>query len=83
MALKILDDAYRMYGATSDEGQTLLGCIQKLGKLAQPGDVSSAGQMNGLQQQMLKAMQNAQAQRAMAQQSPEAGGQKPPAPAGA
>jgi hypothetical protein len=66
MAVKVLQDALPMYGASSDEGQTILDCLRKLGKMAQPGDVSQSGQMNQLQQMMLKAAQSGQTQKAMA-----------------
>lgn len=72
MAVKVLQDALPMYGASSDEGQTILDCLRKLGKMAQPGDVSQSGQINGLQQQMLKALQSGQTQKAIA--APQAGG---------
>jgi hypothetical protein len=87
MALKVLTDALPLYGASSEEGMALLDCMRKLGKLAQPGDVSQAGQMNGLQQMMLKAAQQGQIQKQMAAQQakPPAGPGGPPggAPAGA
>jgi len=67
MAVKVLQDALPMYGASSDEGQILLECLRKLGKMAQPGDVSQSGQMNQLQQMMLKAAQQGQMQKQMAQ----------------
>ncbi len=73
MALKVLTDALPLYGASSDEGMAILDCMRKLGKLAQPGDVSQSGQMNGLQQMMLKAAQQGQIQKQMA-----AGAGKPP-----
>lgn len=82
MSLKVLTDALPLYGASSEEGQVILDCMKKLGKLAQPGDVSQAGQMNGLQQMMLKAAQAGQAQKQMAQ-PPAAGGAPPGAAPGA
>jgi hypothetical protein len=83
MAVKVLQDALPMYGASSDEGQVILDCLRKLGKMAQPGDVSQSGQVNGLQQQMLKALQSGQTQKSMA--APQAGagaapGGAPPTP---
>jgi hypothetical protein len=77
MALKVLTDALPLYGASSDEGQELLDIMKKLGKIAQPGDVSNAGQMNALQKMMLNAAQQQRTQKALAQ-SPQAGGGAPP-----
>lgn len=82
MSLKVLTDALPLYGASSEEGQVILDCMKKLGKIAQPGDVSQAGQMNGLQQMMLKAAQAAQTQKKMAM-PPGAGGAPGGAPPGA
>jgi hypothetical protein len=87
MAVKVLQDALPMYGASSEEGQVLLDCLRKLGKMAQPGDVNQSGQQNQLMQMMLKAAQAGQAQKQMA--APQAGGGAPggapptPAPAAA
>ncbi len=83
MAVKVLQDALPMYGASSEEGQVILDCLRKLGKMAQPGDVSQSGQINQLQQMMLKAAQSGQTQRAMAAQQTkgEASGGNPPVPA--
>lgn len=92
MALKVLTDALPLYGAGSEEGMEILDCMKKLGKLAQPGDVSNAGQMNALQQMMLKQAQAGQTQKSLAsasapggapagQAAPGAGA--PPAPPGA
>jgi hypothetical protein len=81
MALKVLTDALPLYGASSEEGQEILDCMKKLGKLAQPGDVSQSGMMNGLQQMMLKAAQQQKAQKAMAQ--PPQGGAPGAAPGAA
>lgn len=78
MAVKVLQDALPMYGASSDEGQTILDCLRKLGKMAQPGDVSQSGMQNGLMQQMLKAAQAGQTQKAMAAPQAGAGGGAPP-----
>lgn len=84
MAVKVLQDALPMYGASSDEGQVLLDCLRKLGKMAQPGDVNQSGQMNQLQQMMLKAQQAGKTQQALAQPKPEGGAPgAPPAPAAA
>src|SRR5277367_6807186 len=58
MAVKVLQEALPMYGASSDGGQVVLECLRKLGKLAQPGDVSQSGMQNGLMQMMLKAAQS-------------------------
>ena len=82
MAVKVLQDALPMYGASSDEGQTILDCLRKLGKMAQPGDVNQSGQQNQLMQMMLKAAQAGQQQKQMA--APQAGGAPggaPPTPA--
>jgi hypothetical protein len=73
MGLKLLQDALPMYGASSEEGQVLLDCMRKLGKLAMPGDVSQAGQMNTLQQMMLKQAQAGQQQKQLAQPQPPGG----------
>jgi hypothetical protein len=85
MAVKVLQDALPMYGASSEEGQVLLDCLRKLGKMAQPGDVNQSGQMNQLQQMMLKAAQAGKTQQQLAQPKPEGGapGGAPPAPAAA
>ena len=81
MAVKVLQDALPLYGASSDEGQILLDCLRKLGKMAQPGDVSQSGQMNQLQQMMLKAAQAGKTQQGLAQGSAQAPGGAPPTPA--
>jgi hypothetical protein len=82
MALKILTDAFPLYGATSPEGQDILDCMKKLGKLAQPGDVSPAGEMNSLEKMMLAAAQQGRTQKAIGQGgAPGAGGPPPPAAA--
>ena len=85
MAVKVLQDALPMYGASSEEGQVLLECLRKLGKMAMPGDVGQAGMQNGLQQMMLKQMQSGKTQQQLAQPKPEGGapGGAPPAPAAA
>ena len=84
MANKMLMDALPLYGASSDEGQVILDCMKKLGKLAQPGDVSQSGQINGLQQAMLKQLQAGQQQKQMAApQGGAPGGSPPPIPAAA
>ncbi len=84
MALKVLQDALPLYGAGSEEGQAIVDCLRKLGKLAQPGEVSQAGQMNELQKRMLAQIQQGQMMKRLAQQgAPQAGGapQTPPAAA--
>jgi hypothetical protein len=73
MALKLLGDTLQLYGASSEEGQEILDCMKKLGKLAQPGDVSQSGQMNALQKMMLQAAQQQRTQQGLA---------KPPVPGG-
>ena len=78
MALKILADALPLYGASSEEGQVLLDCLKKLGKMAQPGDVSQSGQMNTLQQMMLKAQQNGQTQKQLAKSAGQGATGSPP-----
>ena len=82
MALKVLQDALPLYGASSPEGQDILDCMKKLGKIAQPGDVTQQGQMNELQKRMLAQIQQGQAQKQLAQPQgqPGAGGapQAPP-----
>lgn len=84
MAVKVLQDALPMYGASSEEGQMILDCLRKLGKMAMPGDVSQAGMQNGLMQQMLRAQQAGKTQQALAQPKPEGGAPgAPPAPAAA
>jgi hypothetical protein len=82
MAVKVLQDALPMYGASSEDGQIVLECLRKLGKLAMPGDVSPAGMQNGLMQQMLKAAQAGQQQKQMAAppQGGAPGGAPPQAP---
>jgi hypothetical protein len=87
MAIKVLQDALPLYGASSDEGQIILKCLKDLGKMAQPGDIGQAATMNGLQQMMLKAAQQGKTQQGLAQPKPEggpggaAGGAPPPAAA--
>jgi hypothetical protein len=72
MAVKQLDEAVPLYGSSSEQGQIIVECLRKLAKLAQPGDVSSQGQINGLQQAMMKAIQSGQTQKQLA--SPQGGG---------
>ena len=76
MAVKVLQDALPMYGASSEEGQIVLDCLRKLGKLAMPGDVGNAGMQNGLMQMMMKNAQAGQQQKQLAQ-PPAAGGGAP------
>lgn len=84
MAVKVLQDALPMYGASSEEGQMILDCLRKLGKMAMPGDVGQAGMQNGLMQMMLKAKQSGQTQQQLAQPKPEGGAPgAPPAAAAA
>jgi hypothetical protein len=82
MALKILGDTLQLYGAASEEGQDILDCMKKLGKLAQPGDVSQSGMMNGLQKMMLNAAQAQKTQQSLGQPgaagAPPGGGGAPP-----
>lgn len=77
MALKALEGALPLFGASSDAGQAILTAMKALGKIAQPGDVSPAGEMNQLQKMLLQAAQSGQQQKAIAQQgaaAPGAGG---------
>lgn len=62
-----------MLGAASEGGQVVVDCLRKLGKLAQPGEVSPAGQQNQLQQMLMKAIQNGQMQKKL-QASQQGGG---------
>lgn len=80
MALKLLGDTLQLYGASSEEGQEILDCMKKLGKLAQPGDVSQSGQMNALQKMMLQAAQQQKTQQGLAKPPPPAGGAPGAAP---
>jgi hypothetical protein len=83
MALKLLGDTLQLYGASSEEGQEILDCMKKLGKLAQPGDVSQSGQMNALQKMMLQAAQQQRTQQQLAKPPPPGGGGAPGAAPGA
>jgi hypothetical protein len=74
IALKVLQDALPLYGASSEEGQAILDCLRKLGKMAMPGDVGQSAQMNQLQALMLKAAQAGQQQKQLQAQPPGAGG---------
>ena len=67
MALKALEGALPLFGASSDAGQAILKSMQILGKIAQPGDVSPAGEMNQLQKMLLTAAQSGQQQKAIQQ----------------
>lgn len=78
IALKALEDALPLFGASSDGGQAILKAMQSLGKIAQPGDVSPTGEGNQLQKMLMKVAQGAQQQKQIQQ-----GGAAPGAPAGA
>lgn len=79
MAIKVLQDALPMYGAASEEGQTIVKVLGMLGKMAQPGDVSQAGEGNQLQKMMMALAQRGQQQKQMQQSSGAAPG-TPPTP---
>jgi hypothetical protein len=80
MALKALEGALPLFGASSDAGQAILKAMQTLGKIAQPGDVSQAGEMNQLQKMLLQSAQSGQQQKAIQQQGAGAPGGAPGAP---
>lgn len=69
-----------LYGASSEQGQVILKAMTSLGKLAQPGDVSEQGEMNGLKKMLMTAAQGAREQQSLGKGA-AAGGQ--PTPQGA
>ena len=86
VAMKQLTNALPMLGASSEAGQMVLDFLKKLGKLMPDGSVTPAAEKNVMEQQMLKAAQQAQMiQQIRAQQAQQAqgGGQgAPQAPSG-
>lgn len=67
IALKALEDALPLFGASSDGGQAILKAMQSLGKIAHPGDVSPTGEGNQLQKMLMRVAQGAQQQKQIQQ----------------
>lgn len=80
IALKALEDALPLFGASSEGGQAILKAMQSLGKIAQPGDVSPAGEGNQLQKMLMKVAQGAQQQKQIQQGGGAAPGAGAPSP---
>lgn len=84
VALKMIQAAIPMLDATSEAGRDALKIIGMLAKHIKPGDTTSAGEKNTLQEAMMRQQQNAAMQQQMRQkmaqaQQPQAAQQpKPP-----
>ena len=85
MALKALEAAVPLLGATSEEGRDVLQSMTRLGRHVPPGAVTPQDMMNTLKAMVMKQQQFGQQMQAMkgaaAAPGGGAGGAAPPSPA--